>query len=394
MESDWISGLIWAASIAAAASGVAKTVQKAVQGKWPHDDIGGHLKDVFVDSVPVVGALGEAVTEDRPWGDAAMQAGTELLTLAVPAFGSAVGGVGDTAAKMAAQSMVEAAQGGTSGAIPAAAAAAAPAAALQGAGAPGAQSAADVIDDLGAISADTAQAAKLSTMPSGVREAFQAATAPSSAATPATLPAGQPSLLEQMFSPAQAEQFPANVIGQLPTDVGRNTGAGAVRGMVTELGRPSDQRDMGTAALMGAIGGGAGVVVDTGQNFIPRIKPLTEGLVPSSRVAQPPLQTGPDFDPLGAFASTQPPSAALDPFGLGNEVAPSVWNSLQDDNSWRDAANKTIRTGANIVGSNILKPGLASLEESLRQPYQPPVPGVDPYAFYRRMPGFGRRRLV
>lgn len=92
--------LILFGAIAAGALGAAaKTTKEAVEGNLPWEDPLGHLKDTFVDTVPVMGPIAETATEGGDWGSAGLQSGIQLAGLGLSALGAPAGQVGANAAE-------------------------------------------------------------------------------------------------------------------------------------------------------------------------------------------------------------------------------------------------------------------------------------------------------
>lgn len=112
MDSDLLT-LAYVAAISAAATGAAKTIHGLVEDGFDYftEDPLRHLKDITVDSFPVLGPIHETATEGGDWGKALMQAGIQLGSLAIPG----VGAYGDALASQLGNIMANSALGTSTG---------------------------------------------------------------------------------------------------------------------------------------------------------------------------------------------------------------------------------------------------------------------------------------
>jgi hypothetical protein len=177
----------------------------------------------------------------------------------------------------------------------------------------------------------------------------------------------------------------ADTIGQVPTDILRNTAAEAAAGAVRNYDDP------GRGALLGAAGGLTGSALDIGGAAIGGVSPGDQGLTPgtaSSDLMTPDLSSPvPDiFDPQ--FISEPGAMQAIGQY-RGN-----VWQGVADDNAWRSIGDRAIQGGIGVGKSAVQTGALAPLAQALQPPPVVPDPQIDPYAFFRTMPGVTRRRLL
>jgi hypothetical protein len=363
----FLKGAAIAAGAGAAASGIAKTVQKAVQGEWPWDDPLGHIKDITIDSTPIAGPLIETATEGGDWGSAGISSGLNLASIVGGGLGAAAGmdaamNVGTEAAKSgaagAAQSGVTSAvspatQSLVEGIVPEAVKKVAETATSVPILGDVVSAAGNMIPGVGAYNSAFNQFSGIASDLAG--NAARDALATGAMAAPAS---AAPDFLSQAYS---------TVRGPV-ADLARNTLAGSAGGAIADYENPA------RGALAGAAGGFASTGVQVaGQELLP---PLLGG-------------QGPQYTPTDG-------GGLMSPWDNSPQAQLSLVEA-RAGNSWRALGNyglqKTMQLGQSAAADLAQTPVARALTPPLPGP-RPVDETADPYGYYRQLPGMMRRRLV